>query len=267
MGHTRLGTIPKTQRWNGILALLADTDEDSSPQDVAANVEEIVAETLKATQDYLQRAINDIGLRYTFYLLTRVALASRHENWEEEVGAYAITLEHDTSLLEFTAEFQDAIDEYLLRNRHSSDIAEMAQQAAGETLVELVAPKAITLFGSGSEELRWAIRELSSKNGYSQLGQRFFGAFLARYINFYVSRLSAACAGSAQISQIGDLTRFNEALHLHCIQSARIVHDFCGEWYSKTNYKEGITLENTSRFLAVALRKLQAELRIQEADL
>ena len=49
-------------------------------------------------------------------------------------------------------------------------------------------------------------------------------------------------------------------LSITAFKAARIVHDFCGEWYSKTEFREGIDLENTSRFLAVALRKLQAEL-------
>jgi hypothetical protein len=38
------------------------------------------------------------------------------------------------------------------------------------------------------------------------------------------------------------------------------VHDFCGEWYSKTEFKTGIDLANSSRFVAVAMKKLQAEL-------
>jgi hypothetical protein len=43
------------------------------------------------------------------------------------------------------------------------------------------------------------------------------------------------------------------------------VHDFCGEWYSKTEFREGIDLDNTSRFMAVALKKLQDELKRQRA--
>jgi hypothetical protein len=38
------------------------------------------------------------------------------------------------------------------------------------------------------------------------------------------------------------------------------VRDFRGEWDSKTKYQKGITLENTSRFLGVALKELRREL-------
>jgi hypothetical protein len=54
---------------------------------------------------------------------------------------------------------------------------------------------------------------------------------------------------------------------VHCDQSARIVRDFCGEWYSKTEYQKGIDLNNTSRFLAVAFNKLRTELKQQKAEM
>ena len=65
---------------------------------------------------------------------------------------------------------------------------------------------------------------------------------------------------------LGDVAEFNEALRTHCDQSARIVRDFCGEWYSKTAYKQGIDVENTSRFLAVAVNKLRSEFELQGSE-
>ncbi len=124
----------------------------------------------------------------------------------------------------------------------------------------------MTLFGSGRDELRAAIRELSSKKGFSDLGQKFFGRFLACFLNFHLSRITAAQLGGERLQQVGDLSLFNEVLRSHCEQSARIVRDFCGEWYSKTEFHEGINLDNTSRFMAVALKKIQAELKRQKAE-
>jgi hypothetical protein len=66
---------------------------------------------------------------------------------------------------------------------------------------------------------------------------------------------------------VGAIAQFNAALRSHCDQSARIVRDFCGDWYSKTEYQKGIDLENTSGFLAVALKKLRSELEQQKATL
>ena len=98
------------------------------------------------------------------------------------------------------------------------------------------------------------------------LGQKFFGIFIARFLNFYLSRVTASAVNGPNISQVGDIYSFNEALRLHCEQSARIVRDYCGEWCSKTEYLTGINLQNTSGFIAIALKKLQAELQRQEID-
>jgi hypothetical protein len=142
----------------------------------------------------------------------------------------------------------------------------MAQQAAGEAVVALASPKATTLFGAGRSELLGALRELSTKKGFGELGQRFFGRFMARFLNFYLSRVTASQLGGQSLRQVGDVSRFNEQLRTHCEQTARIVRDFCGEWYSKTEFQEGISLDNTSRFLAVALKKLQAEMARQKTE-
>jgi hypothetical protein len=267
MGHSRLGKIPKSQKWMDVIATLSGGDSGGVSTSAIENVDEIAKQTITAAQQCLKAAVDDQGLQYTFYLLAQVALASRSEDWRARLRELGIHIGSGDSLLEFVAEFQNAIDNYRNRRRLTSDICEIAQQAAGEALTVLAAPKSQTLFGSGPEELRSAVKDFSTTKGFSRLGQKFFGNFMARFTNFYLSRLTAAQLGRKNLADIGELSRFNEALQSHCEQSARIVHDFCGEWYSKTEYMEGINLDNTSRFMAVALRKLSAELGKQEAEL
>jgi len=142
----------------------------------------------------------------------------------------------------------------------------MAQQAAGEAISALAAPNAQTLFGSGRNELLDALRRLSTKKGFARLGQIFFARFMSRFLNFYLSRMTAACVGSDRLHNIGEVTRFDEALDRHCEESAVVVRDFCGGWYSKTEFQEGISLRNTSKFMAVAMKKLQDELARQRLN-
>jgi hypothetical protein len=211
----------------------------------------------------LQRAIDDPGLRFTFYLLTQIVLAARESDWRQRLGNLGIHLYEDSSLFDFTTELQDAIDRYLASHGPPTDLSEMAQQAAGQAVSELAGPNAVTLFGSGPTELQDALRKLSTKAGFARLGQRFFGCFMSRFLNFYLSRVTAGHVSGSRLGQVGELSHFNQALEHHCDQSARIVHDFCGDWYSKTEFQHGIDLQNTSRFMAVALKKLQAELQQQ----
>jgi hypothetical protein len=265
MGHTRLGELPKSRKWKAVVAAMAqlDLENASASEKLSEHIEIIAQKTLDAAQAGLDKAIEDTGLQYTFYLLTQLVLAAREDNWEERLAQVGINLSSDDSLFDLTAEIQNSIDDYISDYGHPSDISEMAQQAAGEAVSVLASPKSHTLFGSGSEQLRAAIRELSTKNGFADLGQKFFGKFMSHFLNFYLSRVTAAQVGGSRLRHIGDLSEFNNALQTHCEQMARIVHNFCGEWYSKTEFVEGIDPENTSRFLAVALKKLRAEMKQQ----
>ena len=228
----------------------------------------IASQTLDATRTSLSKAAHDPGVRYTFYLLTQVALASRASNWESALAEHGIRLSEDSTVFDLTVEVQSAIDRYLsMRASGATDASEMAQQSAGEALLSLVGSRPVSMFGGSSADLRNAVRSLSTKKGFGQLGQRFFGRFVARFLNFYLSRATAAGVGSPRLRDIGDVAEFNDTLKTHCDQSARIVRDFCAEWYSKTEYEQGIDLGNSSRFLAVAVKKLRSELEQQGSEL
>jgi len=264
MGHTRLGNIPKTRKWNEVVSLVAGTGvTGASPQtDVAA----ITSRTLDATQKALDRSVDDPGVRYTFYLLTQIALASRKDNWESSLAAHGLRVANTYTVFDFTAEVQEAIDRYVRQSaRGATDLSEMAQQAAGEAILSLSSTSSHSLFGESSDDVRDIMRPLSTKKGFGELGQRFFGRFVGRFLSFYLSRIAAAQIGTMRIQDIGDFSRFENSLKLHCDQTARIVRDFCGAWYSKTEFERGIDLENASGFLAVAIQKLRAELEQQKA--
>ena len=265
MGHQRLGTIPTSQKWQAVVAALAK-GRGAGGGLSGGFVEDVADRTLDAATAGLERAIGDEGLRFTFFLLTQVALAARDQDWQGRLRRLGIRLSDDSSLFELTNEVQGVIDTHIEAHGRRTDISEMAQQAAGEAIAVLAGPNARTLFGSGAAELQDAMRRLSTRAGFARLGQRFFGCFMARFLNFYLSRVTAGQVGRANLSDISDLSRFNGALATHCYQSAGIVHDFCGEWYSKTEWERGIDEQNSSGCVAVALRKLRDELQKQRED-
>jgi hypothetical protein len=231
----------------------------------ASRVNIIAAQTLKAARSTLARASYDPGVRYTFYLLTQVVLASRNPDWRSELDQHGIFLSGASSIFELTAAVQGAIDRYIsVTPIGATDLSEMAQQAAGEALTSLLAAQTSSLFGDAdSKDLKNALRNLSTKKGFGKLGQKFFARFVARFLNFHLSRATAAGLGAPRLQNLGYIGEFNEALTTHCEESARIVRDFCGDWYSKTEYEQGIDLANSARFLAIAVRKLKSQLQHQ----
>ena len=267
MGHTRLGTIPKTQKWNEVVrTVTAFGLSGEITADEAIGV--IASRTLDAAEGALFLAARDPGVRYSFYLLTQIALASRTPHWEDALKRNGIDLAPHGNIFDLTAEFQYAVDRYIHANPGgTNDLSEMAQQAAGEAIASLAGAHTASLFGDSRDDLKNAIRTLSTQKGFGQLGQRFFGRFVARFLNFYLSRVTATALGKQQIRDLGDISQFNDDLWVHCDQSARIVRDFCGDWYSKTEFEQGIDLNNSSRFLGVAIKKLRKELQQQRAEL
>lgn len=262
MGHQRLGDIPKTQKWTAVVERLGGggggTVASATP---VASVEKVSAEILFAAEGGLQQSINDRGLQFTFYLLTQIVLTARSDDWTAELAERGIRLHSDASVFDLTAEIQRLVSEDARTHGRVSTISEIAQQAACEAVAHLTKDKAATLFGSGRDELQQAIRKLSTKAGFSDLGQKFFGNFVARYLDFFASKILPGIA--SEHFRLQDYSNFRQALYMHCHQSAKIVHDFSGEWYSKTEWEKGITLDNSRGFIAVALEKLRAELKKQ----
>ena len=267
MGHTRLGKLPKSQKWQDLVSRIAGSSVTGAVFGAASYVEAIAADTLEASRQGLENAKHDSGVRHAFYLLTQVALASRSTNWEEALARHDIHLTSDSTVFDLTSEIQAAIDKHVSGSfPGATDLSEMAQQSVSEALMSLTEAHTAGLFSGGSDDVRKAVRSLSTKKGFGELGQRFFGRFIARFLNFYLSRATAAALGGPRLPDLANIVEFNEALRTHCEQSARIVRDFCGEWYSKTAYEEGINPENASRFLAVAVRKLSSELEQQGSE-
>lgn len=266
LGHTRLGPLPKSRRWEQVVeSLTGSVLGQYAVSSSASRVNIIAAQTLKAARSTLARATNDPGLRYTFYLLTQLVLASRSSDWRSELDQHGISLSDQSSVFDLTAEVQGAIDRYISGTPlGATDLSEMAQQAAGEALTSLLAAQSPSIFGdSESRDLKNALRTLSTKKGFGQLGQKFFARFVARFLNFHLSRATAAGLGAPRLQNLAYISEFNEALTIHCEESARIVRDFCGDWYSKTEYEHGIDPANSARFLAIAVRKLKSELQSQ----
>ena len=134
LGHTRLGPLPKSRSWNQVVETLTGSRlRGFSVSSSASHINIITAQTLKAARTLLAKASDDAGVRYTFYLLTKLVLASRHPDWRVALNEHAIVLSDQSSVFDLTSEMQGAIDRYVGGTAvGATDLSEMAQQAAGE---------------------------------------------------------------------------------------------------------------------------------------
>src|SRR5262245_18184446 len=138
MGHIRLGTLPKTQKWQEVVGLIAE----------GADVEYVAAASANAAEHAIERASNDPGLAHAFWLLTQIPQAARQANFAYRLCEPGLTVPSSKpTLLETVAAFTTAVDHHVLQSGKLSDLGEMAQHAAAETLTYLAGRELPPLFG------------------------------------------------------------------------------------------------------------------------
>ncbi len=254
MGHTRIGRLPKTRRWQGVVGLL-----DQSADDVPA----VASATAWAAEARLRQLSRDPSLIHCFWLLTRLASASREDDFAGAVRGLGIDPPASNSALAFVSQVSDQVRNDLTQFTESGHFSELASLALRRTLSETVGQHGRSLFGSSIEDVQRAFREHSTQKGFGDLARRFFGDFLSRTLRSFVDReLSNNVGNGHTLTGIDASQEFSEALDLYARQSARIVEEFASGWYGKHNWESGgqISHEDAQGFVAVALRKLRMEL-------
>jgi hypothetical protein len=254
MGHIRLGTLPRTQKWNQVVSLIAG----------GANVERIAAASADAAEHGLERASQDEGLGHAFWLLTQIPQAARHSNFSERLWELGLTgVSSKPTLLEIVAAMTRAVDGHVRERGKRTDLGEMAQRAAAETLASLAGRELPSLFGPTTTDVQEAFAKLGTSDRFSMVARDFFSRLTSRSLGYFLSReLSKHVGPKKRFAAIGEHSDFNAALDPHCREASRIIKEFSGGWYGKTLQQEKqISRDDARRFAHVAFKKLRAELR------
>jgi hypothetical protein len=253
LGHIRLGTLPKTQKWNQVVSLIAGGGE----------VEGIAAASAEAAENGLERASRDEGLAHVFWLLAQIPQAARGDNFSERLRQLGLHVSGEPTLLEIVAAFTRAVDSHVRESGKRTDLGEMAQLAGSETLASLVGRELPSLFGPTAADVRLAVARLGTSERFSILARDFFSRLTSRSLGYFLSReLSKHVGPTKRFAAVGEHSDFNAALDLHCREASRIIKEFSGGWYGKTLQQEkAITRDEARRFARVAFKKLRAELR------
>lgn len=253
MGHVRLGILPKSRKWNQVVDELR----------LGAEVEEVAAVAADAAESSLQAASKDPTFLHAFWLLTQVPPAARGPQFEADLHRLDIEVPVRPSLMDVAAGISAAVDRHARAAGGRTDLGEMAQMAAVESLVALVAPGLPSLFEPSAGEIQREIGRLAGGERFSALAREFFARLMQRSLDYYLSReLSNHIGASERFASDAARSQFDAALGRHCREAARIVEAFAGGWYGKNVYQgPGLTPEAVYRFAPVAFKKIRAELR------
>ncbi len=250
MGHIRLGVLPRRKNWIQVINLI----------ETGAAASELASASMKAAQGGLSKAAQDPGLIYSFWLLTQIPLAARAENFAGRLNQIGLSVPDNPSFFDIVSAFSSAVDTHLTEIGGRTDLGEMAQMAASESLTALGSAQLPSLFTPTANDVQLAFRSASTSVQFGYLARDFFARLSKRYLGYFLSReLSNHVGRNERFENIDEHTKFNEAFELHCVEAAKIVESFAGEWFSKAEYEGGITPEKISGFAHIALKKIRSE--------
>jgi len=258
VGHIRLGVLPHSRSWREVVSLL-ENDADT-PQ--------VAAASLAASQRGLIEAARDKGLINSFWLLAQIASASQSTNFLGKLHDLGLDVTHNSSFLDITTAFTKYLDSSK-PGEQRTDVGEMGQMAATETITALVGHEAESLFGSTSADVQRAFKSYSTTKQFGALMREFTSRFTQRYLAYFLSReLSNHVGSNSRFANIKEHTEFAKALNLHCYEASAIIETFSGGWFSKTKFVEkDISHDKAAEYVYVALKKLRSELKKRgEAD-
>ena len=248
-----LGVLPKSRKWLQVVAELR----------LGASAAKIAALSAEAAESSLQATTNDPAFVHAFWLLTQIPLAARGATFAEDLDRLGIKIGANPSLMSLAAAISDAVDRYVRQQGGRTDLGEMAQMAAVESLMATVAPTLPSLFGPTPVEVQRAIGRFAGGNRFSTLAREFFERLTRRTLDYYLSReLSNHIGAGERFSDDAARAQFDRALDRHCREASRIVEEFAGGWYGKNVYLgDGLTPDAVRRFAPVAFKKIRTELR------
>jgi hypothetical protein len=253
MGHIRLGNLPRTRKWQQVIALIEG----------GAGTAQIANATITAAENCFKMVAEDKGLVETIWILTQLPLVAKSDNFGQALQSIGLDVSNSPSLMEVVGAFSDAIDKKLKNNGGRTDLGEMAQMAASETMAQIIGSRAQSLFGTTSDDVKDAFSKLATNRQFSIFAREFFARLTNKCLDYFVSKAVSHHVGEGRrfrtLAQQGE---FSKALGTHSREASKIIEEFSGGWFSKTNWeKKGISRKDAAGFTHVAMKKIVAELK------
>jgi hypothetical protein len=252
MGHQHLGTLPRSQKWQQIVQLISG----------GADIQDIAAATSAAAETQMTDASNDPAVKHAVWLLTQIPTAARKDDFASELRKLGLRISDRPTLIEVASAMTDAVDRYVRKTGGRTDLGEMAQLSAVESLSAVAGRELPDLFGATPEKTKATLSGLGTVKQFAVLARDFFSRLSRRQLSYFLSReLSQHVGINSRFQTIREHLEFEIALDLHCRESSRIIKEYSGEWFSKHTYEGGITEAKAGRFVQFAFKKLREELR------
>jgi hypothetical protein len=253
MGHSRIGTLPATKSWQGVVSLVAN----------GANEAQVADAVMVAAGKTFARVRDDAGFREAMRLILQLALAGSRPNPAAELESAGLAISENTSLVDVVMSIGDEFDKRVDATNGRSDFAEVAQRALVGSVTDLLKENLPSLFEPSRDDVSAAFKKLKQPGNFGKFFQSFVGGLTNGLLDTYLTRTLGTHLGEGQrFATTDQMSQFTQAMKTHCQESSEIVKVFASEWYSKQRFlgAGSISNEKAEGFGWVAFRKMTLEL-------
>lgn len=275
MGHERVGTLPKTQKWRGLVGQIAGLGRSGAGSSSVGGpgigapvveVADVAEQTVRNVSQQFSRAHLDAGVRAAFEFLVLLAVAGRSDNPRGILSEHGIEVPERPTALSFAK----AADSWLILNQDSPEYRQMARGAVSDAISAWYRenkPPQDRLF-EPPEDPFGVWRRAGNGAGFCELARLYFASFTERHLNYFLEReASAVLPGFGERDQFSErLEDHVEDISKHAFETARIAQSFAAGWFNN-NTRDGVPdQEAIGRFLSIAFGKIRGDLLREDTE-
>lgn len=253
MGHTTLGDLPSTRKWSQVIDLVR----------LGAGSSQVAIATTTAAERGLRLAGEDPGLIETVWLLTQLPVAARSRNFVHNLRRLGVQVSDAPGLMDIVGAFSDALDARIGQSSGKTDLGEMAQMAATETLSRVVGGELPNPLEVSPADVKKEFEQLRRYDRIVVFASRFFGRLAHRTLEYFLSRAFADQIGEGErFATLRQKSDFSKELGHHCDAAARPVGGLVAEWIARTiKEKQTLSRDDVAAFVDAAMEMLTTSLK------
>jgi hypothetical protein len=261
MGHERLPSLPKSEKWQKILSDVAATASNE------CTAEEVIQQTAKAIDSRFRRLHLDPSIQDTFHFLIILTVAARSKNPKATLSEYGINLQGKSAT---PLNLAQAMSSFMRREAASIEYLELAKCATTVALAKFYRQESsqLDLFGPRDDPfIIWG--KASDGRGFCLLARHFFSAFTTQYFKYFLDREASAVLPTVEAREAfqTNLEAHVDRITRHSFEVSKITQSFAAGWYNKKVIKETPTRKMITGFLSIAFNKIRDSLVRREVAL
>jgi hypothetical protein len=257
MGHERIGFLPKSKQWLGIIRDIAAYEEDND------SIKLIAENTLRAIRKNYEAMPFDESVIKAISFLTAISFSAKQSDQINYLNSLGYGIDSNMSLYSLMSSAQNLI----ATENGSLEINKIAKDAALQSIIDYQrkhSSNQLSLFGEETANI-W--KSVGTGAAFCELARSFFAAFTERQIKYYLDRAAASSIGDyAKLQSFSQkLTEHTKAISDHAFDISKIMQSFAAGWFN--NYAtETLPNENEIKgLLILSFKKLREEFRREGA--